>query len=267
MIARSGFEMTSSRLRVWRCASVVLGIALICYVTVRHFVWNDLRAQKASLQQEADGGRALQAEIETLRKKVASEADILALRREIVAVEQARRGIKNLERALSVEVKDRTPLAEPPGPPPPRRAWRNAGQMSPEATIETLVWATSSGSVENLKSTLLLSPSDEAQVASLYAGLPEATKVGYGSPANLFATLLTAKMPTDLSDYEILDQREQNGGLEVNLVLTTGWREGSGKRAITLLLQHQATGWKIQVPTSQVKAVLGMVKPMDPQVK
>lgn len=252
--------MTLPQLRFWRWASVIAGVCLVAYVTMRHLESDKLRADRASLLLERDKSRGLQHEIESLRHLLPSAADMADLKGALARRDQARHAIVLLERAVADKAipptAPKTPARQPPADPP----WTNAGRASPEAAIETLVWASLSGSVENLKDAFLLSPADEARVASRYASLPESTREGYGSPKEFFATLLAARMAPDLTGYEIRDQREQAGKLEVHLALSTTNPARTGKREIMLTLEQQATGWKVQVPASQVTAVLAMVQ-------
>ncbi len=252
--------MPSLRLRFWRGASVIAGVCLVTYVTMRHLESDRLRAHRVSLLQDRDKSRALQNEVENLRQKLPSATDIADLTGALTKMDQTRHAIGLLERAIANEA---TPLPAPATParqPSVERPWKNAGQASPQATIETLVWASLSGSVENLKEAFLLSPADEARVVSLYASLPESTQEGYGSATQFFATLLAARMPPDLAGYEMRDQREEAGKLEVRLALSLTNQARTGTREIMLTLQRHPAGWKIQIPTSQVTAVLAMVK-------
>lgn len=252
--------MPSPRLQFWRGASVIAGVCLITYVTMRHLESAKLRAHRVSLLLDRDKSRAFQNEIESLRQISPSATDIADLTGVITKMDQTRHAIRLLERATANEATPQPVPVTPARQLPVERPWKNAGQASPQATIETLVWASLSGSVENLKEAFLLSPADEARVVSLYASLPEPTREGYGSATQFFATLLAARMPPDLAGYEIRDQREEAGKLEIHLALNTTNQARTGKREIMLTLQRHPTGWKVQIPASQVTAVLAMVK-------
>jgi hypothetical protein len=147
----------------WLLAALLAGGATVALL--EHHAIARLRAEHETLTGEAAEARRLAAENGKLEQFQAAAAeaqklreenkDLPALRNE---VSQLRREVGELgslreeNRALAVQIKNATSQKEARLPEGfiPKAAMGDAGQGSPEATIQTFLWAMSQGNVERL---------------------------------------------------------------------------------------------------------------------
>lgn len=179
-------------------------------------------------------------------------ADELArLRRQHGEWTQAREALAKIERALASEngelvasVPEKSPAKEdrPPlrGPMVKSAAWRDAGAASPEAALETFVWAATRGETEKLAGLLALDDVGRKELAGAFARLSDEARASYGSPETMLATLIAVQVPQDLSaigpvaalalnngDIALRTRTDRGGGLARDAVLTFRLVEGS----------------------------------------
>jgi hypothetical protein len=84
-----------------------------------------------------------------------------------------------------------------PGTWTPTTAWKNQGQATPEAAVETMLWAAAGGDLSALKNTLALAPDTQSKAADLLASLPSGISETYASPEDLMALLVAGNVPLD----------------------------------------------------------------------
>jgi len=178
-------------------------------------------------------------------------ADELArLRRQHEEWTQAREALAKIERAIAAA--EGEPGVPPPveaakeetlplrGPMVKSAAWRDAGAASPEAALETFVWAATRGETEKLATLLALDAAGRKELAGAFARLSDEARASYGSAENMLATLIAVQVPQDLSaigpvaalalnngDIALRTRTERGGGLARDAVLTFRLVEGS----------------------------------------
>ena len=84
----------------------------------------------------------------------------------------------------------------------PIREWKNRGQATVTATVETALWAAAGGDVEILKDLLQLDDSVRAKADAVLAHLPEASRAMYPSAEHLIAAFTTKSVP--LGDVQLV---------------------------------------------------------------
>jgi hypothetical protein len=139
----------------------------------------------------------------------------------------------------------------------PADGWRNAGQATPAATLETALWAAAAGDVESLAGLLAIDPVARVHLNGLLMRLPESLRHEYDTPERLMALLTARDVPSD-GAAQIRDAHlSATGGTEVVAVL----RDASQKqRLATLTLRQEGPDWKLIVPAAVVDRYAGMLE-------
>lgn len=97
----------------------------------------------------------------------------------------------------AVRVSDSTVSAEPPFPPPATREtlptesdYRNEGQASPLATLQTFAWACDRGDTETIRKLLCFEEAGRVKAEGFMATLPPDARARWSSPEAMAAELL-----------------------------------------------------------------------------
>lgn len=202
------------------------------------------------------------------RPKTTGARDELAqLRRQHDEWARAREELAKIERAIAAErgepasplpravAEDRPPLR---GPMVKNADWRDAGAASPEAALESFVWAATRGETEVVGSLLAVDAAGRQQLGEVFALLSEEARASYGSPENMLATLIAVQVPQDLSAIGPVGTLTLNNG---DIALRTR-TERSGAIAKDAVLTFRLTDgrWQLVVPreiaVGAVKAAL-----------
>lgn len=138
-----------------------------------------------------------------------------------------------------------------PGTWTPAAAWKDQGHATPEAAVETMLWAAAGGDLSALKNTLALAPDTRSKAADLLASLPPAARQTYVSPDDLMALLVAGNVPLD-SAQVVAKQINQNGQVIEYLRL----KDSDGRtRQVFLPLQKVSEGWRLTVPASALDTI------------
>jgi hypothetical protein len=86
----------------------------------------------------------------------------------------------------------------------PINTWRNRGQATTIATVETALWAAGGGDVETLKDMLQLDELVRAKAEAVLARLPDNSRAMYPSAEHLIAAFTTRSIP--LGDAQLVWQ-------------------------------------------------------------
>jgi len=132
-------------------------------------------------------------------------------------------------------------------------AWRDRGRATPEAALETMLWAASGGDIPALKDMLVLSPETRALAADIIRGLQGSSRQHYADPEDLVADLVAGNLPLDSAQLVARQQNQDDQAIEyLRLKDSRG-----ATRLVFLSLQKGADGWKLTVPVSAVETVAG----------
>jgi len=128
----------------------------------------------------------------------------------------------------------------------PASAWKNQGQATPEAAVETMLWAAAGGDLSTLKNTLALAPDTQSKATDLLASLPATASQPFASPEDLMALLMAGNVPLD-SAQVVAKQINQDGQVIEYLRL----KDSDGRtRPVFLTLQKLSDSWRLTVPVS-----------------
>jgi hypothetical protein len=172
-------------------------------------LWILERTEKTGLEREAGALRQHGGEIEALQR----ERDLLHQLRPRVDE------LGNLQRSAAEHAQIRRELAAsetaahriPPAQLAPGQwlspaAWKNRGQATPAATVETALWAAAGGDVASLKSLLQLDDVVQTRAGEVLAQLPESARALYPSSEQLIAAFTTKAIP--LGDAQLVWQHQ-----------------------------------------------------------
>lgn len=197
------------------------------------------RAEQQERQQAAARARA-----EELDRVLAERATVARLREELAA-------LRHRAAAPAATREERAP--EPARPSLVGNAltfslWQNAGHATPEASLETALWASVNGDIDTLTGLLLFDAEARNEAAALFARLPAALQQEFVSPERLVAVLAAKDVP--LGSAAILNQYlvEQEARVTVQIF------DADNKHRMALLsLRSDETGWRFVVPANAVK--------------
>lgn len=237
-------------------------------------MWQHARA--VALRAERD--RLVARQLVRARAPLRSEANTNAAADELAPLRQqheqwvqARAALAKIERALASEngepvppVVEQSPATEdlPPlgGPMVKSAAWRDAGAASPEAALESFVWAATRGETEKLAALLAVEDAGRKELAGAFAQLSDEARASYGSPENMLATLIAVQVPQDLSAIGPVASLALNNG---DIALRTRTERGGALARDAVLTFRLVNGsWRLVLPRDvAVGAVAAALKP------
>jgi hypothetical protein len=126
--------------------------------------------------------------------------------------------------------------------------WVFSGRRTPQATIESVLWAASRGEVDRLAELLGFTPDVEAEADTMFSRLPAASKQEYGSAEKVVATLLAGSFPKDAQASTILTEHEY-GDKDAAIAMAVTHSDGQGR---TNVFQFRKTtdGWRLMIPAA-----------------
>ena len=129
-------------------------------------------------------------ERDRLRSLAPSESELASLRRNAAERAKLRAALDSQEAAQ--------PSASPTltlGDWRPASEWKNRGQATPHAAVETALWAAAGGDVSTLRNLLSLADATRAKADALFARLPASERGRYPSPEDLIAAFTIKSIP------------------------------------------------------------------------
>ena len=237
-----------------------IAIILICAAT--GLGWGIERSRVAHLQQQ-------------LADRQREEATLRHLQREHDRLQSLQPTEEELDRlrldTTARELSAAAALAKPAKPPPaPIRAlepgtwaqaaaWKNCGRATPEAALETMLWAAAGGELGELKDVLEFDDASRVHAAAMLANLPEPDRRQYATLEDLLALVVAGNVPLDSAQIVARQHVSENEALEyVRLKDSAGVT-----RQVCLTLHRTPGGWKLRVPGETVKA-LTKLPPLPP---
>lgn len=242
-----------------------VGILTVAASTVVQYnATRRLSREMVSLRDEVRGatarardGSAAQASVHSGGKTtsdgnvVAGELD--ALRDQVAALRKSAEDLTQVVRTTKSSIASPVPPAGTGTIGPgnvPARDWKNAGQRTPEATIETVMWSALGGEVDVLANTLGFTPSARTKADAWFAGLSPQVREQYGSPEKVIA-LMIAKDAANVGGMEVLAQQEltpDNVGVRIRVANDQGQTKDQ-----TYLLNRGGDGWRLMMTDSVVE--------------
>lgn len=209
-------------------------------------IWGVERHEAAQLQGRLDATMDREEEIVRLRHErdrlvrlQPSPGEIERLRGEVQQPGQNPEAGKDQPTIEAIELR--------PGAWVPASAWRNQGRSTPEAAIETMLWAAAGGNVSVIKDTLVLAPETRSRADEILAGLPDTSRQ-FATPEDLIALLVAGSVPLDSAQVVARQQNQDDEATEYLRLKDSGGRT----RQVYLSLRKERDGWQLTVPRSAV---------------
>lgn len=227
------------------------------------------RRTAVELQERVARQRAATAELARLQKEnqrllaaQPTEAEVVDLlaRQGLVQNLQAQRAAlhrkeEQADRTAATESEATSELISLKGNSVDFRLWRNVGQATPEAALQTALWAAATGNLDALTGVLMLDEQARSQAAAAFDRLPAPLRGELGTPERLIAFLTAMDVP--LGRASISGEAATPGGMKVTSQLTDA--EGRSKAAL-FTLQSVDERWRLQVPAEAVRKYAGWLQ-------
>jgi hypothetical protein len=251
--------------------STTVAAAVVCAAWfVEHVTSIRLDAELAASRATQREREILISESKALRARLPDSDRLASLR-----AEHAERDV------ILVELAKSSPVASPDAPialgeTMAWRSWRNRGQATPRAAMETTLWAAAGGDLLALESMLELEPATRAAAETLLSALPANARNLYSTPEKLIASATLKNSP--LGDAQIAWFRQVDADhATIGVFLTkpdpsappvhepglAGDRPppslppSSAFKLSTLTLQRSNSGWRLVVPPSAIDRLAG----------
>lgn len=204
--------------------------------------------------EERDRLKAVNESLVAAQTTAAAEIDkVLAERAAVAQLRDQLAAMQSRAREAASAPRPAPPTPSPETPPLTgnvlaHHLWKNAGQATPAAAFETVLWASASGSIDTLATLLSFDADARTEANTLFSQLPESTKREFGSPEKLIAFLTAKDVP--LGSATILNQFPSP--TETKVLAQIFDAEGKPKESL-FSLQPDGDRWRLVVPRNAVK--------------
>lgn len=229
-----------------------IAIILICAATglgwgIERSRVAQLHQQLADRQREEATLRHLQREHDRLQSLQPTDWELDHLRRDANARELSAAAAP----AQPIEPKPAPIPALEPGTWAQAAAWKNCGRATPEAALETMLWASAGGELGELKGVLEFDDASRIHAAAMLANLPEIDRRQYTAPEDLLALVVAGNVPLDSAQIVARQHVSDN-----EVLAYVRLKDPAGvTRQVCLTLHRAPDGWKLRVPGATVEAL------------
>lgn len=245
------------------CAALVSGGMILLR---QHSVHERLATESTDLRARDQEAGRLRAELELRAKERVTNEELAALRADHEAVVRLRGEVEALEIREKTAAKTRElPTAAPaPSPAPAPKFptdpdmvlaadWKNLGRGTPEAALETTVWAVANGDMDTLAATLQVDAKSRAKLEQSLAALPNDLRAQYGTPEQLLALMVSKDIP-DGGMHILGPVQPRPDGMPDNfevMQLKLQDTKGGMKKTV-VMVQKVSAEWQVIVPPEVV---------------
>ncbi len=244
-----------------RAATWIIAGGLVVLATGGGALWQ-YRA-KTEAEAEAFALRVRHDEVERLTKEnhrlasaLPNESDLETLRRERATAAQLQGELTQLQQRAEAEraaaAAQAKKLAELPAI---RRGvlsasdWHDVGRATPEAALETALWAAAGGRIDRFAESFSYGPGAKEKAETLFASLPEAMRSEFGSVDKLIALMSVQRVPIGGAQVMTVEKTTEGVTLGTRLIDPVG-----PKRLSNLTFRQEGNAWKLVVPAEAVDA-------------
>ncbi|HEY4245615.1 MAG TPA: hypothetical protein VGM64_02100 [Lacunisphaera sp.] len=264
---------SKAKFLLFLAGSVLLLAALLAWQ--RHTT-AQLRNEIASRRHAADEWRLLNVEHQRLVSSQVKPDDLKKLAADRHAMSALLVELEAMKRRADSTARLATPrpIEKPVQPamergPVPASLWKNAGQTTPAAAFETLLWASAGGDLDSLARVLDLDSVTRVEATEVLDRLPSAMRQEIGTPERLVA-LMTAK-DAPMGSAEILSAYEEGGTKDAShapILTRLNARvvdtEGNAKELLLNLRANTGT-WRLVVPDAAIEKYAALLQnPVTP---
>jgi hypothetical protein len=191
---------------------------------------------------------AAQPTAQEIEKLLADRKAIARLRSEL---ETMHRRAEAAARATTPSAAEGNPLATAPslrGGTVAYQLWKNAGQATPDATFETVLWAAAGGELETVADLLAFDADARSRAAAVFAGLPDSIRNELGTPERLIALLVADDVPLGSAMVVAQIPTPTDTKVVAQVIDTDGTRKMS-----QFSLRADGNSWRLVVPRNVVE--------------
>jgi hypothetical protein len=228
--------------------TLIIGLSLVAGVW-----WGLERNRAALLRAQIEARRGEQGELARLR---AEHERLLRAQPSAEELDRLARGVWTRE-AAAVEsgvARGASPAetrALRPGVWAAAAEWKNCGRATPEAAVETTLWAAAGGELGALKEAFAFDEDTRARAEKILAGLPGVVRRQYATPEALLALFVARDVPQDSMRVVTRQQHDDD-----NATVYVRVKDAEGKtRPIYLTLRRDDGGWRLLVPAQAVENI------------
>ena len=186
----------------------------------------------ASASAEAAGGGGNASELAKLREEISGLKKNTQSVVEFVQLAQAAAAMKEMSGASAGAPDKITPAGE----------LKNLGKATPDAAVQTTLWAAIGGDVDVLANGLTFTAAGRAKADAWFASLSENTRQQYGSPEKVIA-LLVSKDAAGLAGMQVLGQKEISPS-DVGVRIRFATNDGQ-TRDDNMVMHRTNDGWRL----------------------
>jgi hypothetical protein len=245
--------------KFWKLGIFAVCLAPLAVVALRQRQANArLRAEATALRSQTSEVENLRAKRERLAARQLSPQELANLQEASLEVSRLRDEAAALRQQIELAAAAGKPAPLPTEPVPAAPAWSNSGRATSLDAFNTGVWAVMQGDTDTLAGLISFDAEGRAMVEALFERLPPESRATYGSAEKVFATLLAARLPQDLSSAAVI---ESNASGDENHTLRMRLQHANGRTKDTnFRFKRDAEGWQIVVPTTIVENYTAMLK-------
>jgi len=225
---------------------IIIGLGLAAGVW-----WGVERSRAALLHAQFEALESGRAELARLREE---HGRLLRAQPSAEELDRLRRAAWARETAAAGPVRGE-PAAEAralrPGDWAAAAKWKNCGRATPEAAIETTLWAAAGGELGALKEAFTFDEETRERVEKILQGLPEMVRRQYASPEALLALFVARDVPQD--SVQVVTRQQHDAD---NATVFVRLKDAEGNtQPIYLTMRRDERGWRLLVPTQAVENI------------
>ncbi len=219
----------------------------------------ELNREIVALRQQNDHVAQLQQAHQQLTAAEPPAAELERLRADHAAISRLRAEIDGLNARITAAQQESATERFEVGSKVPAADWKNAGNATSRATLETILWAAAGGDITTFAQHLLVPEGPARQQAiTLLESLPAALRAQYGTPERLVAFLAVKDVPFGAAEVIAWDAiQAPPSTVQVQVQLSAG--DGVTKDLL-LRFSPQGAGWKLVVPGTAIGRYSRMLK-------
>jgi len=248
---------------------LIVGVATTAAIFILHRDNLKLRAEAADLRHQNEAAVRLREENrharELLARSESSEGDakqalrveLIRLRAEAAELEQkAHAAVAGNPADARVSTENRDPEKGSAR----LEDFKNVGRSTPNAALQTLVWAALKGDARTLVTALSITGSARGKAEALLSSLPEAARAKYPTPESLAMLVVT----DEILGYETAVQMTGTTLTDAQHAIVRVRLAESGKEE-KVPVELGADGWKIVVPEKMIDKLKRRISPAPAQ--
>lgn len=250
-----------------RATTGIFALILSCAAItgLQHARTSRLRKELEVSREQSRTLALLEAEKSRLADAQIDPKELEQLRRDHEVIEKARASLTKLGNAVVADELSRRAVSDTrsrKATTEPEKSVRlafadYAGNATPKAVLDSVVWAANSGNVDALAPLIAFEPSGAAAALDLFRRLPPEIQADYGSAEKVYATLLAAGIPLGLSGVKVSrEYKTETGDVVLDLDLL---RRNSAWRSAHFKFRPNGSGWQLVVPDAVVQRYGAMI--------